>query len=133
MCVISQMDQLESVLFPSIRHSHCLHSITSIQMSENGWTGHELCERWFLMVFVPTALARHVCPEKPIIFTFDDHDTHEMPTMKHIAHENDIVIYCFPSKTTHKLQPLNVVMFSAVQCTWSSHCEELVAFGVTID
>ena len=62
-------------------------------MSENGWTGHELCERWFLTVFVPTMLARCVCPEKPIVLTLDGHDTHETPTMKCIAHENDIVFH----------------------------------------
>ena len=102
-------------------------------MSVNGWTARELCERWFLTVFVPIALARRICPEKPIVLTLDGHDTHETPAMKRIAYENNIIIYCFPSKTTHKLQPLDVVVFSAVQRAWSSHCDEQVAFGVTID
>jgi hypothetical protein len=130
------VDLLESVLFSShftVNDVRYLHSITSIQMSENGWTARELCERWFLTIFVPTALPRRVCPEKPIVLTLDGHDTHETPAMKRIAHENNIIIYCFPSKTTHKLQPLDVVVFSAVQRAWSSHCEEQVAFGVTID
>ena len=127
------MDQLETVLFPFIFHRHYLHSMTSMQMSENGWTTCELCERWFLTIFVPTALTRHVCPEKPIVLTLDGHDTHKTPTLKCIAHENNIVIYCFPSKTTHKLQPLNVIVFSAVEHAWSSHCEEQVALGGTID
>ena len=110
-----------------------LHSIISIQMSENGWTARELCERWFSTVFVPFALARRVCSEKPIVLTLDGHDTHETPAMKRIAYENNIVIFCFPSKTTHKLQPLDVVVFSAVQRAWISHCEEQMALGVEID
>lgn len=107
--------------------------VFSIQLSLNGWTDHGACKKWFETVFVPYALARHVCPDKPIVLTLDVHNLHETQAMKRIAHEHNIVIFCFPSKTIHKLQPLDVVVFSAVQHGWSDHCDEQLARGITID
>jgi len=101
--------------------------------SPNGWTDCESCEAWFLHAFVPSAVARRVSIEKPIVLTLDGHDSHETPAMKCAAYENDVVVYCFPSKTTHKLQPLDIVVFSAVQHAWTTHCERRLAEGVTID
>jgi DDE superfamily endonuclease len=101
--------------------------------SPNGWTDRELCESWFLHAFIPFAVTRRVSAEKPIVLTLDGHDSHETPAMKRAAYEHGVVIYCFPSKTTHKLQPLDVVVFSAVQRAWTTHCEQRLAEGVIID
>jgi hypothetical protein len=67
-------------------------------------------------VFVLNVLAHHI-NNKPIILTLDGHDSHKTSSMQHIAHENNIILFCFPSKTTHMLQPLNVTVFSPVQHT----------------
>ena len=65
-------------------------------------------------MFVPFATA-HCVANKPIVLTLDGHDSHETPAMQHVAFENNIILFCFPSKTTHKLQPLNVLVVSPVQ------------------
>lgn len=36
-------------------------------------------------------------------------------------------------KTTHKLQPLDVGVFSVLQCTWNAHSGDLAAQRITID
>ena len=101
--------------------------------SPNGWTDNEICQAWFEHVFLPYAKSRRVSDDKPIVLTLDGHESHETTALRKLAVDNDIIMFGFPSKTTHKLQPLDVVVFSAVQRAWSSHCEEQLAHGVTID
>jgi len=42
-------------------------------------------------------------------------------------------LFCLLLKTTHKLQPLNVGMFSVLQHTWNVHCSNLAAKRITVD
>ncbi len=75
-------------------------------------------ERWLEEVFIPFAKKNRVDSAKPIVLTMDGHDTHEKPELqriiyKHLDNENlEIIVFCFPSKCTHKCQPLDVVVFS---------------------
>ena len=101
--------------------------------SPNGWTDNEICQAWFENVFLPYAKSRRVLNDKPIVLTLDGHESHETTALRKLAVDNDVIMFGFPSKTTHKLQPLDVVVFSAVQRAWSSHCEEQLAHGVTVD
>lgn len=87
----------------------------SIAMSHTGWTGHDIFEHWFMTVFVPEAEKCRVDPDKPIMLTLDGHNSHETRKLKCAAFNHDIIIIALPSKTTHKLQPLDVGVFSSVQ------------------
>ena len=86
-----------------------------------------------MTVFVPEAEKCRVDPDKPIMLTLDGHNSHETRKLKHAAFNHDIIIIALPSKTTHKLQPLDVGVFSSVQCQRSKHCDEHLAQGVCID
>jgi hypothetical protein len=69
----------------------------------------------------------------------DGHDTHEQHELKHVLYklldqENlEVILFCFPSKTTHKCQPLDVVVFSAVERRWQAVCADHATRGVSID
>lgn len=104
----------------------------SIGFSPNGWTDRELCESWFMKDFVNFAASQRVC-DKPIVLNYDGHDSHETVEMQRIAFDNTIILFAFPSKTTHKTQPLDVSVFSAVQDAWSYRCDKRVAEGITMD
>jgi len=104
----------------------------SIATSPNGWTDHELCEWWFRETFVPNALAHRV-NDKPIVLTVDGHDSHETDKLKAVAYEYGIIVIAFPSKMTHKLQPLDVGVFSSLQRKWTAHCGQCTIEGVKID
>jgi hypothetical protein len=95
-------------------------NINSISTSPSGWTDQEICEQWFICVFIPFATVHRV-KDKPIVLTLDGHDSHETPAMQHVAFDNNIILFCFSSKTTHKLQTLDVLVISPVQWAWSSH------------
>ncbi|EGO30501.1 hypothetical protein SERLADRAFT_342563, partial [Serpula lacrymans var. lacrymans S7.9] len=88
----------------------------------NGWTDHDICERWFSDVFIPEA-SSHRVNNKPSILTLDGHSLHEQSAIQRIAYNNHIIIFCngtsiVTSKTMHKLQPLDVIVFSPVQRKW---------------
>ena len=81
-----------------------------------------LTENWFREVFVPNALFNRV-NDKPIVLTWDGHNSHETPEIKQAGYENGIIIICSPSKTTHKVQPLDVGVFSVADRRWNTHCD----------
>ena len=49
---------------------------------------------------------------------------------KSVAYKHGIIVHAFPFKTTHKMQPLNVGVFSILQCAWTKHCNNSLANGV---
>jgi len=68
----------------------------------------ENCRHWAEEVFVPFAKAWCVDPSKPIILTIDRHDTYEKHDLKCALYgfldqeDLEIIVFCFPLKTTHK-------------------------------
>ncbi|KAG1854431.1 hypothetical protein DFJ58DRAFT_660321, partial [Suillus subalutaceus] len=48
----------------------------------SGWTDREIAEKRFSDLFVPLAEKHRVNPEKPIVLTYDGHDSHETDIMK---------------------------------------------------
>ena len=92
-----------------------------------GWTDHKLCEQWFKDIFIPFADSKCVCQDKPIVLNLNGHESHETFATKCLGQHHNVIIICFPSKCTHKLQPINMVVFSSVQRAWSSHCEQRLA------
>lgn len=67
------------------------------------------------------------------MLTLDGHDSHETRKIKRAAFDHNVIIIVLPSKMTHKLQPLDVGVFSSVQRKWSRHCDERLAQGVQIN
>ena len=51
-----------------------------------------------------------------------------------LDHESlEIILFCFPSKTTHKCQPLDVLVFSAVERRWQAACADYATKGIPIN
>jgi hypothetical protein len=96
--------------------------IGAVATSPNGWTDNELGLEWFKQTFVPFATA-HKMNNDPILLLLDGHDSHETDELRTIAYNHNIFILAFPSKCTHKLQPLDVTVFAQVQHKWSAHCD----------
>ena len=114
-------------------------SNSSLYTSVSGWTDLTNCISWVQSVFVPFARARHVDNAIPIVLTLDGHDTHEQHELKRVLYEFldqedlEIIIFCFPSKTTHKCQPLDVLVFSAVERRWQAACADHATKGIPIN
>jgi DDE superfamily endonuclease len=98
-------------------------TIGAVATSPNGWTDNVLGLEWFKQAFIPFATAHRV-NDNPILLLLDGHDSHETDELRTVAYEHRIFILAFPSKCTHKLQPLDVTVFAQVQHKWSAHCDK---------
>jgi len=100
--------------------------IGAVATSPNGWTDNELSLTWFQQTFVPFATLHKVNDDPILLLLLDGHDSHETDELRTIAYNHNIFILAFPSKCTHKLQPLDVAVFSQVQHKWSAHCDRCI-------
>lgn len=64
---------------------------------------------------------------------YDGHETHETNVMKRAASNHGAICHAFPSKVTHKLQPLDVGVFSSVKRAWTKHYNRYLAEGIEMD
>lgn len=93
---------------------------------------------WVEKVFIPFVL-EHCDLSKPIILWVDGHETHETLTVRRLLydayekHNCLIILACFPSKCTHKLQPLDVLVFSSIQRAWKDHADQCLSKGIKIN
>jgi hypothetical protein len=126
--------------WPSLRALTSTESqFDSIYLCEKGWTDAENCVKWLREVFIPFAVSCHIDQSKPILLTMDGHSTHECHEFQRAIYDLldeqdvEIILLCFPSKTTHKLQPLDVLIFAAVQRAWRRSCDEAIKSGTMIN
>ena len=92
----------------------------------------EICEQQFMDCFLSLAMSKCVC-DKLIFLNYDCHHSHKTVDVQWVMFHKNVVLTAFPSKTTHKTQPLDVKILSAVQNWWSYRCDKHVAEGITIN
>src|SRR5260370_12251363 len=106
-----------------------LYSRVIIGISESGWMDCQFAAEWIVKVFIPAGHDVAVDVTKPILLFIDGHDSHECLDIKAAVYRNKgnltIIVIAFPSKTTHKCQPLDAVIFVQTQAQWSVQCLEL--------
>ncbi|KAJ2984967.1 hypothetical protein NUW54_g10310 [Trametes sanguinea] len=91
--------------------------------SPNGWTEGFLCTEWFRKCFLPQANA-HRETDAPLLLILDGHNSHITPELRQLAIENNVHLFLLPPHTTHRLQPLDVGIFSHIQNAWVKRCNE---------
>ena len=106
--------------------------IGGIATSPNGWTDNELGADWFEQTFVPFATA-HKKTNDPILLLLDGHDSHETDGLRGVAYNHNVIVIAFPSKCTHKLQPLDVAVFAHTQKAWTNHCDRRICENVPMN
>lgn len=82
--------------------------------SESGWMQDLNFEAWFISIFIPFVSDY----EKPVLLTFDGHNSHLTYNTVKEAIQNQIIIMCLPPNTSHALQPLDVGVFKSVKASW---------------
>ena len=94
-------------------------------MSDSGWTDDFLCKQWLEKSFIPQSAERNTSG-KPILLIYDGHGSHDTLDVITISREHNVLLFCLPPHTTHKLQPLDVGVFGPFQRAWADRCDELV-------
>jgi len=106
--------------------------IAVIMTSPNGWTNNEIGTAWFTKTFIPFANS-HKVSDEPIILLLNGHNSHKSDEFHGAVFQHNIIVIVFPSKCTHKLQPLDVIVFTQTQRHWSNHCDNCIIHHVKID
>ena len=99
---------------------------------ESGWTDNEIAVYWFKTGFILFAQNHHVDLNKLVILSLDGHESHKTNVFKSVAYKHGIIVHAFPSKTMHKMQPLDVGIFSVLQHAWTKHCNKSLANSVEV-
>ena len=65
----------------------------------------------------------------PILLIIDSHASHETAEMQQLCYAASppVILYCLPTKMTHKLQLLDVGVFRPLQNEWAKHMQACVA------
>ena len=71
-------------------------------------------EAWFISIFIPFVSDL----EKPVLLTFDGHNSHLTYNTVKVAMQKSIIIICLPPNTSHAIQPLDVGVFKSVKASW---------------
>lgn len=88
---------------------------------ESAYINSELFMEWISEHFIPRK-----SPGKHLLI-LDGHASHmNCPNMLQKAYDNDIIILCLPSHTTHYLQPLDRVVFKPLKTYFKDACKKLV-------
>ncbi|EJC99236.1 DDE-domain-containing protein, partial [Fomitiporia mediterranea MF3/22] len=87
-----------------------------VSITESGWTNDFICSEWFKQIFIP----------HPVLLIFDGHGSHLTDEMVELALQNYVHLYQLPAHTTHKLQPLDVGIFTHVQRKWEQYVDSVV-------
>lgn len=62
----------------------------------------------------------------PVLLLLDNHDSHmSIQTLK-FCKENSIIVVSFPPHCTHRLQPLDRTVFSALKTVYNTCCEDFI-------
>ena len=100
-------------------------NIYSIGRSPSSWTDNEICQEWLKQKFMTFTCSL-------ILDSHESHENWELQCKIYAFSDCEVVVFCFPSKTTHKLQPLDVVVFSPVGRKWQEHCDMILHKGILI-
>ena len=82
--------------------------------TESGWMMDNIFESWFLKVFIKQVETY----QKPVLLTYDGHNSHLTYNTVRAAMDHGIIIVCLPPNTSHALQPLDVGVFRSVKSKW---------------
>lgn len=82
--------------------------------SASGWMTDINFEAWFLKVFIPKIEPL----EKPVLLTYDGHNSHLTYETVKTAVDKSVIILCLPPNTSHAFQPLDVAVFGPLKTSW---------------
>ena len=71
---------------------------------------------------------------QPVVLLVDGHTSHINVEVSKFCLENQILLYCLPSHSSHLLQPLDVGFFRSLKAAWGKECSNYraKAFGSSV-
>ncbi|THU83855.1 DDE-domain-containing protein, partial [Dendrothele bispora CBS 962.96] len=120
-----------TVIFKGKNFHDILTILTSVCISENGWTDGELALQWMIKDFDPQT--RESANGKTRVLFMDGHNSHYSADLLEYCKQHNIEILGYPPHCTHALQGLDVVCFAKQKSCWKEEVnkhEERTGRGV---
>jgi hypothetical protein len=92
--------------------------------STKGWTNDELGLSWLKQVFEPNTIEKAGLEHRLLLM--DGHSSHLNIEFVEYCDENRIILGMFPPHSTHRLQPLDVGIFSPLAMAYSNKLGQLI-------
>ena len=96
--------------------------------SESGYTDSKISLEWLKCIFHSQTQER--ANKKPQVLICDGFGTHETLEILEFCFENNIILCCLPSHTSHKLQPYDVAVFAPLKTAYHDQVDRLERGGV---
>jgi len=96
--------------------------------SETGYNDSKISFEWMKRVFDPQTKTQ--ANHNPRVLICDGFKTHETLEILEFCLENNIILCCLPSHTSHKLQPCDVAIFSSLKAAYREQVERMERGGV---
>lgn len=93
--------------------------------SDNGWSCNKLGLDWLQKVFEPHTKSKAGSHGRRILIV-DGHSSHVNMGFLEWAHEHRIIVHIMPPHSTHKLQPLDVGLFSPLATAYQKQLNNLM-------
>lgn len=78
--------------------------------TDSGFMDRDTYFQWFQKVFL-----QYCVKDRPVLLLQDGAVSHISPMLIECAIENNVILLCLPSKTTHILQPLDVAVYKTMK------------------
>lgn len=94
--------------------------------SPTGWTNNELAMNWLLRLFDDHTKAKARLNREPRLLFLDGHGSHiNLPFLQECEKRN-ISVCAYPPHSTHRLQPLDISLFSPLSTYYSQALDEFL-------
>ena len=87
--------------------------------SESGWTNHQLAQEWLVKLFDRFTRKKARNQRDTRLLITDGHSSHLNIDFLDLCERLNIVVCILPPHSTHRLQPLDVGIFSPLATTYS--------------
>jgi hypothetical protein len=96
------------------------HQSAFFTTSESGWTNHELGKEWLIGVFDRFTKAKARNGRDYRLLITDGHSSHINMDFLEWCDQHRIIVAVFPPHSTHRLQPLDVSLFSPLSTAYTN-------------
>jgi DDE superfamily endonuclease len=96
------------------------HQSAFFTTSETGWTNHELGKEWLMGVFDRFTKAKARNGRDYRLLITDGHSSHVNMDFLEWCDQHRIIVAVFPPHSTHRLQPLDVSLFSPLSTAYTN-------------
>jgi hypothetical protein len=96
------------------------HQSAFFTTSETGWTNHELGKEWLIGVFDRFTKAKARNGRDYRLLITDGHSSHVNMDFLEWCDQHRIIVAVFPPHSTHRLQPLDVSLFSPLSTAYTN-------------